>query len=108
MAAAQHPSDKTAGDRARRRISRRLLPFLFVLYMIAYVDRSNIAFAALQMKAELGFSAETIGFGAGVFFCGYFLLARSSTSNRQDLEACSFTGVLGVLAALRESLLRVH
>jgi len=43
MAAAQHPSDKTAGHRARRRISRRLLPFLFVLSMIAYVNRSNIA-----------------------------------------------------------------
>jgi len=60
--------------RARRRIARRLLPFLFILYIIAFLDRVNVAYAALQMTRDLGFSAEVYGFGAGIFFIGYFLL----------------------------------
>jgi MFS transporter, ACS family, tartrate transporter len=60
--------------RARRRIGRRLLPFLFLLYVIAFLDRMNIGAAALQMPHDLGFSEGVIGFGAGIFFLGYFLL----------------------------------
>jgi ACS family tartrate transporter-like MFS transporter len=56
-----------------RRISSRLLPFLFLLYLIASIDRSNVAFAALQMNHDLGFSASVYGFGAGIFFVGYCL-----------------------------------
>src|SRR5256714_13856561 len=59
---------------ARRRIARRLLPFLFLLYVIAFLDRMNIGAAALQMPHDLGFSEGVIGFGAGIFFLGYFLL----------------------------------
>jgi MFS transporter, ACS family, tartrate transporter len=56
-----------------RRITWRLLPFLFLLYLIASIDRSNVAFAALQMNHDLGFSASVYGFGAGIFFVGYCL-----------------------------------
>jgi sugar phosphate permease len=59
---------------ARRRITRRLLPFLFVLYIIAFLDRMNVGAAALQMPADLGFSDRALGLGAGIFFLGYFLL----------------------------------
>lgn len=59
--------------RARRRIVTRLIPYLFLLYIIAYLDRVNVGFAALQMRADLNFSAEVYGFGAGIFFLGYFL-----------------------------------
>jgi MFS transporter, ACS family, tartrate transporter len=63
-----------AGLRARRRIAIRLLPFLFVLYVIAFLDRMNVGAAALQMPGDLGFSDKVVGLGAGIFFIGYFLL----------------------------------
>jgi len=50
------------------------LPFVFILYIISYLDRANIAFAKLSMTAELGFSEAVFGFGAGIFFLGYLLL----------------------------------
>lgn len=55
------------------KVSRRLIPYLFVLYVAAYLDRINIGFAQLQMRSALGFSDTVYGFGAGVFFLGYFL-----------------------------------
>ncbi len=61
-------------QRARHRVARRLLPFLFILYVIAFLDRMNIGAAALQMPHDLGFSEGVIGTGAGIFFVGYFLL----------------------------------
>lgn len=61
-------------ERARKRIARRLLPYLFFLYIIAYLDRVNLSYAALDMTGALGFSPEIYGFGAGIFFAGYFLL----------------------------------
>lgn len=67
------------GVRARRRIMRRTLPYLFLLYIIAYLDRVNVSYAALQMTDALGFTPEIYGFGAGVFFFGYFLLEIPGT-----------------------------
>ena len=61
-------------DTARRRIARRLLPFLFLLYVVAFLDRMNIGAAALQMPGDLGFSDRVVGLGAGIFFIGYVLL----------------------------------
>lgn len=55
------------------RVRRRLIPFLFVLYVVSYLDRINVGFAALQMNAALGFSPTVYGFGAGVFFLSYVL-----------------------------------
>jgi len=55
------------------KVSRRLIPFMFVLYVIAYLDRVNVGFAALQMNADLKFSAAVYGLGSGIFFIGYFL-----------------------------------
>ena len=50
------------------------MPFLFILYIIAYVDRINISFAGLQMTGDLGFSDAVFGLGSGIFFVGYVLL----------------------------------
>jgi ACS family tartrate transporter-like MFS transporter len=55
------------------KVRRRLIPFLFLLYIVAYLDRVNVGFAALQMNQALGFSATTYGFGAGIFFISYVL-----------------------------------
>src|SRR5262250_2807037 len=56
-----------------RKVTLRLIPFLFVLYVVAWLDRVNVGFAALQMNADLGFSSAVFGFGSGVFFLGYCL-----------------------------------
>ena len=62
----------TAAALAKAR--RRLLPFLFLLYVVSYLDRINVGFAALQMNAALGFSSVTYSLGAGIFFVSYTLL----------------------------------
>jgi ACS family tartrate transporter-like MFS transporter len=55
------------------KVTRRLLPFLFLLYIVCFLDRVNLGFAALQMNHDLGFGPAVYGFGAGVFFLGYIL-----------------------------------
>jgi MFS transporter, ACS family, tartrate transporter len=55
------------------RVAKRLLPLLMLGYFCAYLDRVNVGFAGLTMNKALGFSATVFGFGAGVFFIGYFL-----------------------------------
>ena len=60
-------------QRTLRKISWRIVPFIMLLYFIAYIDRVNISFAALTMNKDLGFSSAVFGFGAGIFFVGYFL-----------------------------------
>jgi sugar phosphate permease len=59
--------------RARRRAAQRLLPFVFLLYLICYIDRANLSFANLRMSVDLGFSDRIYGLGAGLFFIGYLL-----------------------------------
>jgi MFS transporter, ACS family, tartrate transporter len=56
-----------------RKIGWRIIPFVFVLYIISYIDRANIGYAALQMNRELALSSEAFGFASGIFFIGYFL-----------------------------------
>ena len=67
--AAQSRLANAALSKARR----RLIPFLFVLYLVAYLDRINVGFASLQMNRELGLSESVFGLGAGLFFLGYSL-----------------------------------
>jgi sugar phosphate permease len=55
------------------------MPYLFILFVIAYLDRVNVAYAALEMTHALGFTAKVYGFGAGIFFVGYCLLEIPGT-----------------------------
>ncbi len=71
-------------ERAQRRITWRLMPFLLLLYFLAYIDRTNVGVAALEMKLPveqggLGFDDAIVGIGAGIFFIGYFLLEIPGT-----------------------------
>jgi len=68
------PLDPAVPQRGRKRIAWRILPFLFLLYIIAFLDRMNIGAAALQMPADLGFDDRVVGLGAGMFFVGYLVL----------------------------------
>ena len=61
-------------DRTRRHIALRLLPFLFILYITNYLDRTSVAYAAIGMSRDLGFSDRVFGLGAGIFFVSYVAL----------------------------------
>ncbi|HTG39084.1 MFS transporter [Sphingomonas sp.] len=65
--------ETTDGEAILRRISRRLMPLLCVMYLIAYIDRQNVSYAKLEMVGALGLSEAAYGLGASLFFLGYFL-----------------------------------
>ena len=67
------PASSTQEAEAYRKVTWRLVPFLFLCYVIAYLDRVNVGFAKLQMLYDLKFSEAAYGLGAGIFFIGYFL-----------------------------------
>jgi MFS transporter, ACS family, tartrate transporter len=76
--------EMSVAERARRRITKRLMPFLLWLYFLAFIDRTNVSVAALDMKKSLGegglgFTDDIIGTGFGIFFIGYFLLEIPGT-----------------------------
>jgi ACS family tartrate transporter-like MFS transporter len=62
------------GARALRRVRRRIMPLIVLLYFVAYLDRNNVGFAKLTMSEDIGLSASAYGLGAGIFFLGYALL----------------------------------
>jgi ACS family tartrate transporter-like MFS transporter len=76
------------------RLTRRLLPLLFLLYVVAYVDRINIGFAALQIQSRLGLSSAGYGFAAGVFFAGYVLFQVPSNIALQRIGARRWIALL--------------
>ncbi|MDR3619558.1 MAG: MFS transporter [Paludisphaera borealis] len=76
------PSSPSALDRAVSKAYWRLLPLLFIGYVIAYIDRVNVSFAKLQMQKDLhslGFTESVLGFGMGIFFIGYLILEIPGT-----------------------------
>ncbi len=73
------PAPDSLAQTTLSRITRRLIPFLFVLFIANYLDRVNVSFAALQMNRDLGFSGAAYGLGAGMFFLGYVLFQVPSS-----------------------------
>src|SRR6202171_655451 len=61
------------GKELYRKISLRVIPFMMLLYLVAFLDRVNIGFAALTMNKDVGLSPYIYGWGAGIFFFGYFI-----------------------------------
>src|SRR6266403_1502571 len=60
-------------EKVLSRVTRRLIPFMFFLYIVSYLDRINVGFAALQLNQALKFDPTVFGLGAGIFFIGYFI-----------------------------------
>jgi MFS transporter, ACS family, tartrate transporter len=94
-------------DRTRRHIAARLLPFLFILYITNYLDRTNLAYAAIGMSRDLGFSDRVFGLGAGIFFVSYValqipgaLLVELWSARRMISATMIAWGSLTVLTAL--------
>lgn len=66
-------STNVDADKVYRKVFWRIVPFIMLCYVVAYLDRINVGFAKLQMSQDLGFSETVFGLGAGIFFLGYFL-----------------------------------
>ena len=69
------------------KITRRLIPFMFLLYIVSYLDRINVGFAALQLNQALKFDPAVFGLGAGIFFIGYFIFEIPSNLIMQRVGA---------------------
>lgn len=87
-----------------RKVTKRLIPFLFICFFIAILDRVNIGFAALRMNEDLQFSDTVFGLGAGIFFFGYFLLEVPGSAAMAKIGArrwiCRIMVSWGLLAIL--------
>jgi len=84
---AMHPEHYAASERMLAKAYRRILPFIFACYVVSYLDRTNVGFAALTMNHELGLTAQEFGLGAGLFFIGYFLFEIPSNLIMQKVGA---------------------
>ena len=98
------PREATFAEQTRRRIALRLLPFLFVLYIANYLDRTSVAYAAIGMARDLGFTDHVLGMGIGVFFVSYVALQIPGAVLAQRWSArgmiCASMIVSGLLTAL--------
>jgi len=75
----------TPDEALYKKIALGLIPFMMALYLVAFLDRVNISFAALTMNAELGLSPTVYGWGAGIFFIGYFIFEADPGARRRAL-----------------------
>src|SRR5262245_16641114 len=94
-------------ERTLRRITLRLMPYLFLLYIVAFLDRVNVSFAGLEMTRDLRFSDRVFGLGAGIFFVGYVLfeipcalLVERWSARRLIARILISWGVMTILVAL--------
>ncbi len=99
-------NSKNEADAILRRAAWRLIPFMSLMYVASFLDRVNISFAALTMNRDLGFSPQVYGFGAGIFFWGYFLFEVPSNLMLQKVGArlwmcriCVTWGLLSMVTA---------
>src|SRR4051794_7660599 len=99
--------DSELHTRTMRKVAVRLIPVLLGLYIVAYLDRVNVTFAQDKLESDLGFSGAVYGFGAGIFFVGYFLLevpsnlALHKVGARRWMARIMFTwGIISACTAL--------
>jgi len=107
--AALQPNAETAAElgSARqtvlRKVTWRLIPFLFLCYILSYLDRVNVSFAKLQMQHDLGMTEKMYGTGMGIFFIGYFLWEVPSNLMLQKLGARRWIGPIMIVWGLVSS-----
>ena len=75
------------GTRCLARVRRRIIPVIMLLYFVAYLDRNNVGFAAPELRHDVGMTAAAFGFGAGIFFLGYFLFEVPSNAGMHRFGA---------------------
>jgi ACS family tartrate transporter-like MFS transporter len=104
------PAAVDFADHTRRHIAVRLIPFLFILYISNYLDRTSVAYAALGMSHDLGFSDRVLGLGSGVFFISYVamqipgaLLVERWSARRMISISLIAWGLITVLTGLVRS-----
>jgi MFS transporter, ACS family, tartrate transporter len=106
------PSDLSSADLQRRTIGKvfsRLIPFLFLVYVVNYLDRINVGFAALQMQAQLGLSDRVYGLGAGIFFIGYLGLQLPSNLALARVGARRWiAAIIGLWGVISSCMIFVH
>ncbi|HLG97402.1 MAG TPA: MFS transporter [Bryobacteraceae bacterium] len=87
-----------------RKVTLRLMPYLFLCYILAYIDRVNVGFAKLQMQRDLGMTEAVYGLGAGIFFIGYFLFEIPANMILERVGARRWIGPImiawGILSAM--------
>ena len=99
-----NPTPSPDTDKAvYRKVTRRLIPFLFLCYILSYVDRVNVGFAKLQMRQDLGMSDTMYGIGMGIFFIGYFFLEVPSNMMLQKVGARRWIGPIMIVWGLVSS-----
>lgn len=102
-------------QRTVRKVTRRIVPFIFILYVISYLDRANIGYAALEMNKALGLTGEVFGIVSGIFFIGYFLFEVPSNILMQRFGARIWItrilvtwGIVSVLTAFAQSAMHLY
>jgi D-galactonate transporter len=95
---------ENVGKDAIRKVRKYLLPYMFFLYILNFVDRVNVGFAALKMNKDLGMSAEQFGLAAGIFFIGYLIFQVPSNLILNKIGARIWIGVVLALWGLISTL----
>jgi MFS transporter, ACS family, tartrate transporter len=112
MTIGRRQSVDSVGAMAIRKVTLRIIPFIFVLYIVAYLDRINISFASLTMNTELGIGSAQYGLLVGIFFLGYFLFEIPSNVILHRVGArvwiARILSTWGILAALTGFARDVH
>ncbi len=90
------PAD-AAGEKTLKKVTNRLIPYMFSLYILSYLDRINVSFAGLQMYTDLKMTDEAFGFGLAIFFIGYFLFGAPGNLAMEKLGARKWISVIMVV-----------
>lgn len=93
----QTPLPNDVGERTLTKVANRLIPYMFSLYILSYLDRINVSFAGLQMYTDLKMTDEDFGFGLAIFFIGYFLFGAPGNLAMEKIGARKWISAIMVV-----------